>query len=122
MKVRWTADSVRMRITPGELEALTGGRGVLVSLPVAGPGQWTAQVVPGAAETGVAMLDGVLRLSLSAADVMRLADPDAEGVYFEGAGEDGPFRYYVEKDFPCEHPRASEARETLSETFPRPNE
>jgi hypothetical protein len=40
-------------------------------------------------------------------------------VYFQTA-DSAPFRYFIEKDFPCVHPRAAEALEPRTETFPPP--
>ncbi|MCW3095392.1 MAG: hypothetical protein JWL77_1010 [Chthonomonadaceae bacterium] len=60
-----------------------------------------------------------LRLTLAPVDLVRLLAPEAEGVYFTADGADG-IRYYVEKDFPCIHPRGVEALEPTTETFPAP--
>src|SRR5215207_9087810 len=54
MKVRWTGDSLRLRITPGELAAL---------------------------ERGEPVSEGLARVGLTDEDVRRLAAPEAEGVY-----------------------------------------
>ena len=67
-------------------------------------------------------------LLLGDTDRERLSAADAEGVYFEvnmvdftepGSGR-GVFRYYIEKDFPCIHPRAVDVMEEPTETFPTP--
>ena len=67
-------------------------------------------------------------LLLSDADRLRLSASDTEGIYFEanqadftepGSGQ-GVFRYYIEKDFPCIHPRAGDAMEEPTETFLTP--
>ena len=114
MKIRWTTESVRFRITPTELALLRRGEPALARLPL--PGGWRAGLYPGHAETGLEAVSGELRFLLSGEDLSRLALPEAEGVYFQQA--EGGLRYYIEKDFPCEHPRPAEALET-SETFPR---
>ena len=114
MKIRWTPESVRFRITPTELEMLRRGEPTRACLPV--PGGWAAGIYPEQAETSLDAASGALRFLLSGADLARLTLPETEGVYFQQA-ESG-LRYYIEKDFPCEHPRPSEALET-SETFPR---
>ena len=114
MKIRWTTESVRFRITPTELEMLRRGEPVRACLPL--PGGWTAGLYPGERDTHLDASAGELRLLLCQDDVRRLDAPETEGVYFQRP-ENG-LRYYIEKDFPCEHPRPSEALET-AETFPR---
>jgi hypothetical protein len=39
-------------------------------------------------------------------------------VYFS----DSSLRYYIEKDFPCLHPRPAEASESTTETFEAPSD
>ncbi|HLV79831.1 MAG TPA: hypothetical protein VKT32_06090 [Chthonomonadaceae bacterium] len=114
MKIRWTGGSVRFRITPSEWEALQNGQTVQEELAV-GDG-WRAAIYPGTAATSIELKAGELILHLSDADGKRLGAPDAEGVYFTQEGKQ-PLRYYIEKDFPCIHPRASQAQETPGETF-----
>ena len=115
MKIRWTEESVRFRITPTELDVLRRGEPALARLPI--PGGWAAGLYPAQAQTSLNVVSGELRLLLSSEDTARLALPENEGVYFQQT-ETG-LRYYIEKDFPCEHPRSSEAQES-SETFQRP--
>lgn len=114
MKVRWTRASLRLRITPIELEALLAGEESVERLELPG-GEWAVSLEP-AGTTGL-MMDGlVLRLGLSPEDRARLSEPEREGVYLASAG----LRYLVEKDFPCAHPRASDAAEPTTGTFPAP--
>jgi hypothetical protein len=114
MKVRWTSDSLRLRITPGELAALERGEPVSERLAFPGGGGWDVRLDPAAERAGVAWAEGVARVGLTAADVRRLAAPDAEGVY----PHTSELRLLVEKDFPCAHPHAPEAREPATERFP----
>lgn len=114
MKIRWTAQSVRLRITPAELAALERGEETLETLKF-GNGQWRASLGAGAA-TALSLEGGELRVLLGPDDVQSLAHPETEGVYFSIEG----IRYFVEKDFPCAHPRALEALESPSETFAPP--
>lgn len=118
MKIRWRGGSVRFRITPSELAALLRGERVEEELALPGGG-WLAMILPGAEATHLNFARGDLQLGLSEADRARLAAPDTEGVYFETSGET-PLRYYIEKDFPCAHPGAPEAKETPAETFAPP--
>jgi hypothetical protein len=112
MKVRWTGDSLRLRITPSELAALERGEPVTEGLAFPG-GRWAVRLDPSALETSVAWSEGVVRVGVTAADVGRLAAPDAEGIYPRAPG----LRLLVEKDFPCAHPHAPEAMEPATERF-----
>ncbi len=112
MKIRWTAESVRFRITPAELLALQGGQALTESLL----GAWNAIVEPMTAETQLLTKPAEIRVCLAREEVDRLAEPEREGIYFQQQ-EGAVIRYYVEKDFPCAHPRASEALEPPTETF-----
>jgi hypothetical protein len=115
MKIRWTHQSLRLRITPPELEALRRGESVQETSGF--PGGWSVtlecRAAPGLfpGET-----PGSVAVALSPVQLMELARPDAEGVYL---GADA-YRYYIEKDFPCLHPRAIEATEPATETFLAP--
>jgi hypothetical protein len=115
MKIRWTRNSVRLRITPSELQDLQHGQEVTETLSVPG-GNWSATIRPGAPETSLTLQQSTLVLSLADADLAQLAAPQSEGVYFNIAGEP-PLRYFIEKDFPCAHPRAADALEPATETF-----
>ena len=112
MKVRWTQDSLRLRITPSELAALERGEPVTERLAFPG-GRWAVRLDPAAPETGVNWDDGVVRVGVVAADVRRLAAPDAEGIYPHAP----QLRLLVEKDFPCAHPHAPDAMEPATERF-----
>jgi hypothetical protein len=117
MKVRWTNRSIRLRITPSELEALKAGHSISESSDF--PGGWNVTIerreVPGLC-SGVK--GGELIFALDSASVDCLAQPDREGVYFS----DGSLRYYIEKDFPCLHPRPAEVSESPTETFEAPGD
>ena len=115
MKIRWNSQSVRLRISPSELASLEKGEAVEETLRLGGASSWRARLEP-AASTGLKTSGVVLSFSLSAADLARLTDAENEGVYFTLDG----FRYFVEKDFPCAHPRAAEAAEPAAETFEPP--
>lgn len=120
MKVRWTENSLRLRITPTELEALRRGDALQTTLRLPGGG-WTAIVAPVAGGETFLCAEGCeLRLRLAASDVARLAAPDAEGVYFHIETDAGRFRYFVEKDFPCAHPRTGDVAEPVTEAFTPP--
>ena len=113
MKVRWTGESLRLRITPGELAALERREAVAAELGFPGGGAWRVRLDPDAGAAAVAWAAGVVEVGLTTADVRLLGAPDAEGVYPEVPG----LRLLVEKDFPCAHPHAPEAREPATERF-----
>lgn len=123
MKVRWTSESVRFRITPSELAALQAGTSVTVALPVPGSPGWRATLLPLADGDPTPTrlrgdADGRVTVDLASPDLAALSEPQTEGVYFGGAGGDTP-RFFIEKDFPCVHPRPPEAMER-TETFAPP--
>ena len=128
MKIRWTAGSVRLRISPTELSRLERGEPLeeRLGLPggAAGGRGWVIVLAPGSETSAIAADGNVVRFDLGRAEVARLSDPTIEGVYCQqpadsGDGGDG-FSFYVEKDFPCIHPRPSEITEPETETFAPP--
>ncbi len=119
MKIRWTQNSARFRITPTELKTLLAGSPITEALHLPG-GMWTAEVAPSPNPTSIDLNpSGRLRLTLSPADLARLNDPNEEGVYFS-TNSSTLFTYFIEKDFPCAHPRSAEAAEPECETFQPP--
>ncbi len=121
MKVRWTKNSLRLRITPTELAALERGEPVYERLRIPGTtpkSGWAVRLTPVAAKTVLWASGSEIVFSVGRDDMPRLSDPASEGVYFDRDG----FAFYVEKDFPCVHPRAAEiaAGETQTETFVPP--
>lgn len=116
MKVRWNQNSLRLRITPSELATLKQSETVSETLTFPGDVSWSVQLVVGEV-TNLTSESTAACLTLSPEDLQTLAAPDMEGVYFQT--ENG-LRFWVEKDFPCAHPRAAEAAETETETFNAP--
>ena len=112
MKVRWTGESLRLRITPAELAALLDGTAVHEELALPGGG-WDVRLLPAGADLAVRSDGRVVRVEVPAAEVARLAQDGCEGVYRHAAG----LRLMIEKDFPCAHPHAPEAREPETERF-----
>lgn len=117
MKIRWNETSVRLRITPAELAALEGGESVAEHLAL--PGGWAAAIVPGSAVTQLVNTPDGLRIDLCESDLQALLETAREGVYFVQAPP-ASIRFYIEKDFPCIHPRAAESLEPLTPTFDPP--
>lgn len=122
MKVRWTEESLRLRITPSELAQLERGLPVETALTLGPDGGWRVALnVEARAETALTQEGGLLHLHLAEVDLAQLLAPEAEGVYFTAERAEG-IRYYVEKDFPCVHPRGVEALEPTTETFSPPDD
>lgn len=116
MKVRWTSESLRLRITPTELAALVRGAVVETTLALPGGGVWSVCILPGAPIASISIDGGQVALHVVAQDVELLTEGDREGVYFSSLGPP-PLRWFIEKDFPCAHPHAKEACEPETERF-----
>ena len=84
-----------------------------------GSASWSVCVVAGCAHTDYRIMDGAFIIYLSVNDREELADPEAEGIYFEPTDQ-SPVRLSIEKDYPCEHPRGADAKEPQTETFAAP--
>ena len=121
MKVRWKHDSLRLRITPTELEDLLGGEQVCERFDLSDGPVWEVAICPNAKETSLRNFGPIVHLLLYREDQKKLAAPETEGVYFTTNRPDrGLIGYFIEKDFPCIHPRAADALEGPSETFAPP--
>jgi hypothetical protein len=121
MKVRWTKVSLRLRITPGELEALEAGKPVLERLQFGEGSGWETLIIPSDAPTDLACVGGTVQITLSLADRCRLSSPEVEGIYFQRTIKP-LIRYFIEKDFLCAHLRAPDAMEPISDTFVPPTD
>ena len=111
---------MRFRITPGELQLLQNHQSITEEISW-GNGYWEASINVGTA-AGLWFEKMMLQITISPVDVLQLAGPENEGIYFSTPrGPEGEaIRYFIEKDFPCAHPRAGEAEETPTETFEPP--
>jgi hypothetical protein len=116
MKIRWSRNSLRLRITPRELQALQNDETVTEELVIPGGGSWSAEIRPRSAESTLSLDQGKLCFLLSAADLQKLSESNAEGVYLHWQDQTD-LLYFIEKDFPCAHPRVGDAREPATETF-----
>lgn len=115
MKIRWTKNSLRLRIAPEELAQLQNGQIAAEEFALPASLGWSVQISI-SDETALQMTDGALSFFLSRADLELLGEAAREGVYFQR----GATRFFIEKDFPCAHPRATEAAETQTATFAPP--
>jgi ribonuclease inhibitor len=110
VKIRFTTSSLRVRITPNELEQIKNRESLELTFGI--DGGWKFRLEAGE-QTKLESRDEVVVLKLSNADAILLAEPTREGVYFENDG----IRFFIEKDFPCEHPRSN--LEEITPTFER---
>lgn len=110
MKIRFTTSTLRVRITPNELERIANREALELGFGIAGG--WKFRLEAGG-QTKLESRDGVVILKLSNADAIFLAEQTREGIYFESDS----IRFFVEKDFPCEHPRTN--LEESTPTFER---
>jgi len=115
MKIRWNSKELRYRITPGELERLRNGESITEAFAFAEG--WQAVLSPAEESSLRFSAAGGVTISLSEADRVALAQEENEGVYLQADSGTGPVRYFVEKDFPCLHPRPSEVLPGEGETF-----
>jgi hypothetical protein len=112
MKVRWRSGSLRLRITPTELDRLQRSEPISESLGL--PGGWQVHLCTGASETRLCAQEAQIEVGLTPSDLCQLSQPETEGVYFQ---QDG-FCYFIEKDFPCAHPRPKEVTEETEHFAP----
>lgn len=107
MKIRWNRSSIRLRITPSELAALEARQDIVETLlfPGASSG-WSIAVQVGGETSALRQEEGTIVLHLAEPDLLRLLEPEREGVYFSHGTPPQTLTYYIEKDFPCAHPRA----------------
>jgi ribonuclease inhibitor len=113
VKIRFTNSSLRVRITPNQLEQIKNRDSLELEFGI--PGGWKF-VLEADEQTKLETRDGIMVFGLSPADATLLSEPTREGVYFEADG----IRFFIEKDFPCEHPRTN--LEESTPTFPRTHE
>ncbi|HEV2471184.1 MAG TPA: hypothetical protein VGS41_00860 [Chthonomonadales bacterium] len=107
MKIRWTEHSLRLRIGPEELQTLQVGDAVRQELKH-GEVVWAAEIAPSNGPTRLEPVSGALRIALGENDLAQLSLEETEGVYFR-TGSTPAVRYYVEKDFACEHAAPEES-------------
>jgi hypothetical protein len=112
MKVRWRTGSLRLRITPTELSYLQRGETITESLGL--PGGWYVTLQASASSTQLRAEAAQVSLVLASADLALLSEPSTEGVYFK----QDDFWYFIEKDFPCAHPRPKEVTEETEHFAP----
>ncbi|HEU5021648.1 MAG TPA: hypothetical protein VFT60_07145 [Bryobacteraceae bacterium] len=104
MKLRIQDDSLRLRLTRGEVDDVSQGRAVKRTIHFTG-GRTLQYIVTGSAADASprAVFSGdAIRVSLPESRVKAWAASDEVGI----EGQDGAIRILVEKDFQCLHPDA----------------
>ncbi len=104
MKIRWNRSSLRLRITPKELEMLRNAE------PVIEENIFWALCLASGERTELVHHQARVHFRLSNDDVTRLLEPSREGIY---ANQNG-FKFFVEKDFPCQHGETSDPADTFA--------
>ncbi len=83
MKIGWDRSSIRLRVTPEEVERLSCGGAVNEDVTLPWGGHWSAAIVPSeGAATCITLENGCLRLFLARSDRERLAEPGAARMAF----------------------------------------
>jgi hypothetical protein len=124
MKLRIQGNSIRFRVTQGEVATLAAG-GKLESwiefapLATAKLG-YTVAVSSEFAEMNASCSNGVILVNLPANLVRTWASTDQVGIeHVQPTSDGGVLRIVVEKDFRCRHTRASEDED---DNFPHPGD
>lgn len=91
MKIQWSEQNLRVRITPEDLSRLERSVYPLERLYFPG-GAWSFTLERGKFTT-LEMRGETLIFSLSESDFLKLLEPDREGLYFSGVVE-----FCIEKD------------------------
>jgi hypothetical protein len=117
MKLRISANTIRLRLTRPEAQRLAGGEALQerLDLPPA-PLSYSLETKPGSGIT--ALLDaGVLRIVAPLDSVRRWSSSDEVGIECDVPGTGSkPIRLLIEKDFRCAHDPA----EVQADCFPNP--
>ncbi len=120
MKLRIRDNSIRLRLTRGEVEALA--RDGRVASTVAFPGgarlEYAVQSAPGTQAPGADYAGGAVRVTVPADEVRAWAGSERVSIAGEQPlGGAAALSILVEKDFACLAPRAGEDE---SDMFPQP--
>lgn len=111
MKLRIRDNSIRLRLTRGEVDTLRaqGAVSARVGFPDGGALSYLCESVPRLAAPSAAFDGKTLSVSLPAAEVDAWAGSEQVSISADTALEDGsPLALLVEKDFACLAPRAGE--------------
>lgn len=101
MKLRFRANSLRLRVNRREVEALAHGRHLRERIHFPGS-ELTYTLEPSPATAAHASFDGhLIRILAPAAELERWASDDSIGLYFDLETAHEPLRLLIEKDLEC---------------------
>lgn len=119
MKLRIRDNSVRLRLTRGEVETLRSEG--LVKARTGFPGgrefQYIVESSPACVNPGAFLSECVITVRLPEATVLKWANSEQTSIQGEQPLDDEPLSILVEKDFACLAPREGEDE---SDMFPHP--
>jgi len=120
MKLRVRGNSIRLRLTRSEVDALAKGQTITERCALTAVQAFETELTGWLLDAFQAQLDQhTLRLSVPLNAVRQWASNDTEGIYGEQEnGEAEPLRIAVEKDYSCLVDRPDEDE---SEHFPHPD-
>jgi hypothetical protein len=119
MKLRIQGNSVRFRLTQGEVRSLADGRGIEQTTQFPGSSTLITQIEPSGevSQLKVTFDSGRLMLRIPINQVRQWAQSDQVGIESDQPiGDERTLHVLVEKDFDCLHPRPDEN----IDTFPNP--
>ena len=121
MKLRLRGDTLRLRLTQGEVDQIGAGKSVLEQTRFPDGSVFSYSLVPGT-QTGASMAateqGQQIRIEVAVAQARAWAGSTEVGFGGEDSLRIGSLEVLIEKDFACINPR--EGDEAL-DTFPNPN-
>ena len=121
MKLRLRGDTLRLRLTRGEVEQLGAGQSVEEQTQFPDGSHLTYRLVAGSSDqAGVVSANGslVISVEVAAEAASQWAGSEQVGLHGDEPVQMGPLAVLIEKDFTCVTPRSGD--EEL-DTYPNPN-
>jgi uncharacterized protein DUF7009 len=121
MKLRIQGNSIRVRLTQGEVHRLGCGGSVEQTTAFSPLAKFCSRVEssPRAQKPSATFENQCLTVSLPSVEARQWAESDQVGIEAEQPiGNGTPLRLLIEKDFECVHPHGEE----IGNAFPRPKE
>jgi hypothetical protein len=122
MKLRIRGDSIRLRLTVGEVERIRSGKRVTETTHFPGAAMSYSVEVADIESAEARFEDSSLTVSLPRQQGIDWAGSDTVSLFAEqDLGEDGKLALLVEKDFKCLAPGEHRHEADDADTFPHPN-
>ena len=121
MKMRIRGNTLRLRLTRGEVAEIEAGNGVSEQTHFPDGSILRYEMVPGQAQAAGMQRDGdvqVIRIEVPRGAAAEWAAGDEVGLTGDGPFNVGPMAVLIEKDFTCITPRTGEEE---ADTYPNPN-